>query len=49
MIAEPQDFRNSLESENIQSLPAIIQQKDAEIAALRKNLKESEDKNKELY
>ena len=44
IIAEPQDLQYSLEDgENIQSLSAIIKQKDAEIAALSKNLKESEE------
>jgi len=46
MIAEPQDFQNSLENEKIQSISNIIKQKDGDIYGLRKNLKESDEKHK---
>jgi hypothetical protein len=49
MIAEPQDLRNSLENEKILSLTTIIKQKDGDIAALSKSLKESEEKFKNLF
>ena len=48
MIAEPQDLRNSLENEKILSLTTIIKQKDGDIAALSKNLTESDEKHKLL-
>jgi hypothetical protein len=43
MIVEPQDLQYSIDLDNIQSLSAIIKQKDEEIATLSNNLKESED------
>jgi hypothetical protein len=49
MIAEPQDLRNSFENEKILSLTTIIKQKDGDIAALSKSLKESEEKFKNLF
>ena len=49
MIAEPQDFQSSFEHQNIQSLSNLIKLKDGEIAALSKNLKESDEKHKQIF
>ena len=39
---------NNIATESIDTLASLIKQKDGDIAALAKNLKESEEKNKQL-